>query len=164
MVDILLELGSWSTTLVPSRQWISEVIWGSILFYTLPCAWDLCIVFCLLFLSLAWNFPCRYTVTKINGTTVLYIGLEVIILVGGVKHTGESIIDSSRKFPRVFPHIGLKFPSDRGELLIEMCFFVLVILGGFWRGSIVGNKWNNISYVYSCLHVYHPVPILLLVV
>ena len=40
------------------------------------------------------------------------LGLEEIILVSTVKYTAESAIVSSRRFPRVFIHIGLKFPSD----------------------------------------------------
>ena len=48
------------------------------------------------------------------------IELKVIIFISTVHHTGESSIESSRRFPRVFLHIEIKFTSDREEFLIEM--------------------------------------------
>ena len=74
------------------------------------------------------------------------LGSEEILLVSTVNNTGESAIVSSRIFPRVFIHLGLKFASDREDLLVEMCMlFSLENFGPCGRGSKVGNKRNNKS-------------------
>ena len=67
--------------------------------------------------------PAQCRVTKINGTTMQELGLEAIILVIIVNHTGESDIVSSRRCPRVFFQIGLAFTYDREYLLVEMYIF-----------------------------------------
>ena len=48
----------------------------------------------------------------------------MIILLEIVKHTGESYIESSSSFLRVFFLLGIKFPSDRADFLVEMFIFV----------------------------------------
>ena len=116
----LLGLKSWSTTLVLGRQWISEEVWGSIQFYAFFCAWNFWVVFCYLFLSLAWNCACQCTGTKRNGTTKWGLVLEYIILVSTVNQTVESATVSIRIFLIVFLHIGLKFTSDREDFLVYM--------------------------------------------
>ena len=45
-----------------------------------------------------------------------------------VKHTGESAIVSSRICPRVFIQLGMKFTSDRDDLLVEMRIFLILVL------------------------------------
>ena len=62
------------------------------------------------------------------------IGLEEIILVRILKHTGESYIVSSRRCTRLFLQIGMEFPSGRGDFLVEMCIF-----RPCQRGSKVGG-------------------------
>ena len=60
---------------------------------------------------------------------------EDILLVGIVKHTGWSAIVSSRICPRVFLHLGLKFPSDREDFLVGMCIllrYTVCFKLGFW--------------------------------
>ena len=43
---------------------------------------------------------------------------------------------SSRRCPKVFLHIGLKFTFDREELFVEMCILLsLIILGPCVRGA-----------------------------
>ena len=72
---------------------------------------------------------------KTNGTTMLWIGLEDITIVRIVKKTGKSDIVSIRILPRLFLQIGLKFPSDRGDFLVEMYILLsLVIFGPYERG------------------------------
>ena len=62
--------------------------------------------------------------------------------------------------PRVFIHIGLKFPSNREDLLVEMCIFLgLVPFGPCRRGEKVGNKQNNISSETIFWDVPHPDPL-----
>ena len=55
LVEILPDLESWSTNLVLGRQWISEDICGRLLMYAFPCAWNILIVVCTLFLSITWH-------------------------------------------------------------------------------------------------------------
>ena len=72
---------------------------------------------------------------------MLGIGLEEILLVSIVKHAGESAIVSSRRFPREFLQIELKFPSDREDSHVKMdILFSLVLLGTCGRGETLGNK------------------------
>ena len=67
--------------------------------------------------------------------------LEDILLVIILKHTGELDIASSRRFPRVFLLIGLKFSSDREDFLVKMCIFLsMVLFGTCGREEKVGNK------------------------
>ena len=67
------------------------------------------------------------------------LGLEEIILVIELNHTGQSSIVCSRRCPIVFLHIGLKFSSDREYLLVEMCILLsLVLLVACPRASKLG--------------------------
>ena len=67
--------------------------------------------------------------------------MEEILLVSIVNHTGNSVIVYSRICPRVFIHIGMEFPSDREDLLVEMCILLsLVIFKPCGRGEKLGNK------------------------
>ena len=141
MVELLIDLISWSTTLVFGRQLISEYIWLSIQFYAFLCAWNLLVVVCTCFLSFAWNCDCKCRVTKINVTTMWGVGLEEIILVSILNHTRYPYIVSSRRCTRVFLQIGMKNISDREDFHVEM--YILLILLVFWpcgRGAKVGNK------------------------
>ena len=64
------------------------------------------------------------------------LGLEYIVLVNIVNHTKESSIVSSRIYTRVFLYIGLQFPSDREDFLVEMCILlILVLLGPCGKGG-----------------------------
>ena len=56
---------------------------------------------------------------------------------------------SSRICKRVFIHIGMKFPSDREDFLVEIYiyFLSLVIFGPYGRGEKVQTKLNNRSSV-----------------
>ena len=64
--------------------------------------------------------------------------LEEKLLASIVKKTEDSCIVSSRRFPIVFLHLGLKFTSDREDLLFEMCIFKsLVVLGP----CLIGKRW-----------------------
>ena len=113
LVDILLDLESWSTTIVLDRQQIVEDIWSSIKFYVLLCAWNLLVSICTLFLSLSWYFSCQCIGTNKSGTNMWGLGWWEILLVIIVNHTGYSAIVFSRKYPRLFLQLRLKFPSDR---------------------------------------------------
>ena len=95
------------------RKWTSEDILGSIQFYAFLCAWNFLVDVCTPLLYIAWHCACQCRGTKINGTTMWGLGLEDILLVSIVKHTGDSVIVSSMIFPRVFIHIGMEFTSDR---------------------------------------------------
>ena len=55
-----------------------------------------------------------------------------------VKHTGESAIVSSRRRPIVFLHLGLKFTSDREDLLVEKFILSSLVLFG---PCGKGEKW-----------------------
>ena len=67
--------------------------------------------------------------------------MEEILLVSIVNHTVNSVIVYSRICPRVFIHIGMEFPSDREDLLVEMCILLsLVIFGQSRKGSKVESK------------------------
>ena len=58
-----------------------------------------------------------------------------------VKHTGESVIVSSRRCPRKILHIGLKTPSGREDFLVEVYIFLsLVLLGAHGRGEKSGKQ------------------------
>ena len=82
---------------------------------------------------------------------------EDILLVGIVKHTGWSAIVSSRICPRVFLHLGLKFPSDREDFLVEIYILLsLVLFGPYRRGEKVQTKLNNRSSVTIFLAVTRP--------
>ena len=144
MVDLLLELKLWYATLVLGRQWISEEICGSIQFYAFLCALNFVVAVCTLFLSLAWHYAYQCIVTKINGTIMWGPGLGDILLVIIVNYTGDSAIFPNRICPRLFIHIGLKFPYDREYFLVEMYILLsLVVLEACGRRVKVGNKWNN---------------------
>ena len=65
----------------------------------------------------------------------------MIILARNVNQNVNSTIGSSRKRPRVFIQIGLKFPFDRGVFLIIMFILLsLAIFGPHGRGPIVEKK------------------------
>ena len=61
---------------------------------------------------------------------MLGLGFEDIILMIIVNHTKESSMVSSRICPRVFLHIGLKFPYDREDCHVEMYIFPRLVLLG----------------------------------
>ena len=130
MVEILLDLESCSVTLVLGRKQISEDIWVSIQFYTLLLYWSFLIAICPFSLTPAWNCACQYIRTKGNGTTMWGLGLEEIILVSLVKYTGDSTTVSSRRCPRVFIQLGLKFTSDKEDFLVEIYIFLSLVLLG----------------------------------
>ena len=66
------------------------------------------------------------------------LGLKKILLVIIVNHTGESDIVSISIFPRVFLLLVLKSPSDRTDLLVEMCILLsLVVFRPCGRGAKV---------------------------
>ena len=164
LVEILLYLGSWSTTIVLGRKWISKEIWGSNKFYVLLCDWNVLVTVCTLFLSLSWHFSCQCGGTNKNGTTTWGLGLEEKLLVRILKHTGESSIVSMRRCPWVCFKLGLKFTSDKENFLIKMCILLsLVLFGPFGRGSKVGNKWNNKSSETIWWAVTRPAPLVWLV-
>ena len=65
---------------------------------------------------------------------------EEILLVSIVKHTGESVIVSSRRCTRLFPQIGLEFPSDREDFHVKMyILLILMIFGPCVRREKMGN-------------------------
>ena len=67
---------------------------------------------------------------------------------------------SSRRCPRIFPQLGLKFSSDREYLHVEI--YILLSLVIFWtcgRGEKVVNKRNNRSSVTIFWAVPNPGPI-----
>ena len=69
------------------------------------------------------------------------LGFEDIILVIILKYTGESAIVSSRRYPRLFLQIGLKFTSDTENFLVKMyTLSSLVLFRPHGRGAKVGNK------------------------
>ena len=91
--------------------------------------------------------------------------LEEISSVNIVNHTGDSVIVSSRICPRLFLHIGPKFPSDREGFFVEIFILLsLVLLGKCGKGAKVGNKWNNWWSVTIFWSVPHPVTLVLPVV
>ena len=164
MVDFLLWLKSWFVTLVLGRQWISKYIWVRIQFYVFLCAWILWAFFCPLFLSIDWHFACQCVETKINGTTIWGIVLEVIISASTLNHSGESELDSSSICPKVFIHIELKITSDREYFLVEVFMLLsLVIFGPYGIVSIVVNL-NSTSSVTIFLALHNPGDIVWLVV
>ena len=57
-----------------------------------------------------------------------------------VKHTVESSIVSSKIFPRVFLHLGLKFPSDREGFLVEKFILLSFVRFGQFRRR---EKWET---------------------
>ena len=61
---------------------------------------------------------------------MLELGLEEIILVRIVKHSGESSIVSSKRFPRVFLQLGLKFLSDKEYFHVEIYILLSLVLFG----------------------------------
>ena len=68
-----------------------------------------------------------------------------------VNNTGYSSTESSRKIPRVFLQIILKFNSDREDFLDEICILLSLVL--FWIvkiGSIVVKK---MKYEIICDHL-----------
>ena len=137
----------WSTILVLDRQLILEEIWVSIQFYVFLCAWNFLVAVCTLFLSLSWHFYCQCRETNKNGTTMWGFGLEEILLLIIFKHVGESAIVYSSICPRVFLHLGMKFPYDRKDLLVEIFIFLrLVLFRPCGRGLKVANKWNHKAY------------------
>ena len=73
--------------------------------------------------------------------------MEEILLVSIVNHTVESAIMLTRICPIVFPPLGLKFPSDKEDFLVEVCILLsLVIFEPCRRGAKVKNKCNDKSY------------------
>ena len=76
-----------------------------------------------LFLYLSWIIYCKCRGNNKNWNTMLGIWLEEKLLESIVKNTVESGIVSSRRCPRVFLHIGLKFTSDREDFFAEFCIF-----------------------------------------
>ena len=67
--------------------------------------------------------------------------MEEILLESIVNRTEDSEIFSSRIFLRAFFQLGLKFPSDREELLVEMYILLsLELFGTCGRGEKMGNK------------------------
>ena len=164
MVYILLELESWSTTLVLGRQWILKEIWGIILFYVFLCAWNFLVDFFPILLYLSWHFSCQCRGTNKNGTNDWGLVLEKL-LVSTVNNTGELAIVSSRSCQILFIQLKLKFPSNRGDFLVEMCILLsLVIFRPCRRGAKVGNKSNNKLSQKLFRAVTHTVPIVWLVV
>ena len=55
---------------------------------------------------------------------MLWIGLEDILLVGILNNNGESAIISSRRYKRLFLHLGLIFTSDREDFISKMYIFL----------------------------------------
>ena len=141
-----------------------EEIWDSIQFYVFLCSWNFLVAVCPLSLSLSWHFSCQCGGTNKNGTTMLDLGLEAILLVSILNHIGGSYIVYSRSFPRLFIHLGLKIISNKEDFLVEMCVLLsLFISGPCGQGSKVGNKWNNKSSETIFWAVTHHVPLVLLV-
>ena len=67
--------------------------------------------------------------------------MEVIILVVTVNYTGESAMESSRRCPRVFLQLLLKFTSDREDFLVEIfIMLILVVFGTRGRGEMARRK------------------------
>ena len=67
---------------------------------------------------------------------------------------------SSRRFPRVFIQLGMKFTSGREDFLVEMCILKsLICFGPCRRGAKVGNKQNNESSETICWDVPHNGPL-----
>ena len=83
--------------------------------------------------------------------------LEEILLVITINHTWESAIVYSRRCPRVFIQIGLKFPSDGEDFHVN--FFCRVLLEARGRGAkggkneIVNHLWPS-SGMCLILHAY----------
>ena len=90
--------------------------------------------------------------------------LNEILLVRIVNNTGESAILSSRIFPRVFLHIGLRFTSDREEFLVEMFILLSQALFCTYVMGAKVKKRNNISSVKFFCAVPHPGHLVWLVV
>ena len=55
------------------------------------------------------------------------LGLEKILLVSIVYYYVDSSIVSSRRCPRVFLQRGLKFTSDREDLLVEIYILLSLV-------------------------------------
>ena len=72
---------------------------------------------------------------------MLCLGLEVIILVSTINHNGESTIDSSRRYPIIFLYLGLKFPSDSEDFLVELYF---VKPGDLW---VIQKRRNSVGVI-----------------
>ena len=71
---------------------------------------------------------------------MLGTGLEGTILLSILNHTGESAIVYSRRCPRVFIQLGLKFTYDKKDFLVEMFIFLNLVQN--WpceRGSKLGK-------------------------
>ena len=68
-----------------------------------------------------------------------WIGIKMLVSI--VNHAGESAMVYSRICSILFLHLGMKFTSDREDLLIEMFILIsLVILQLCERGENLGNK------------------------
>ena len=90
-------------------------------------------------------FSFQFSGTKINGTTMLKVGLKVIKLFSTVNHNGESTIESSRICPRLVLQIGLDFTSNKVRFLVEMRILLsLVLFRPCRRAETVGG--NEIKY------------------
>ena len=123
------------------------------------CVWNLLVAVCSLFLSLSWNF-CQFRGNNKNGMTMWGFGLEEILLASIVNHTRDSAIMLSRIYQRVFINVGLKFTSDRENILVEKCIFkCLVIYSPCGRVAKVGKKWSNKSSENICYNVPHYGPL-----
>ena len=86
--------------------------------------------------------------------------LEEIILLITINHTGESDIVYSRRCSSLFIQIGLEFPSDRENFLVEIYIFLsLVIFRSRGIGSKLGNKQNNRQSATIWWAVPHPAPL-----
>ena len=158
-----MELESCSATLLISRQLLSEEIWSVVQFYALLCDWNLLVDVCPLSSPSFDIFLVNVEEPK-KGTTMWGLVLEEIILVIVFNHTGESFMVSSRRCSRLFLQLGLRFPSVRGDFLVEIYILLsLVLFGTCRRISKVRNKWNIKPYETICWSMPHPVPLVWLV-
>ena len=57
-----------------------------------------------------------------------------------VKHTGESAIVSIGRFPIVFLQLGLNFPYDKGDVLVEICILLILLRFGSYKRK---EKWET---------------------
>ena len=77
-----------------------------------------------------WNYPMRDWIGRYNIT---------------VKQTGDSSIVSSRKSPRVFLQIGLKFTPGREDFLVVIYSLLSLVLLGPCRRR---EKWETNVIIY----------------